>query len=88
MISVEWKLAARDELDAIWAAADVGELPALERLVVDLLTDLRDDPLGVGESRTGVRRVVVRSPLTVWFEVLDDARRVRIYHIRRPARRA
>ena len=87
MISVEWAAVARDQLGAIWATADEHELPTLDQLVLDLLSDLRFDPLDVGESRGGSRRVALRKPLTVWFEALDDGRRVRIFHVRRPARR-
>jgi hypothetical protein len=87
VIRVEWEAAARGELGVIWAAAGDAELPGLERQVLGLLTDLRADPLEVGESRDGSHRVAVRPPLTVWFEVFDDGRRVRIFHVRRPTPR-
>ena len=87
MIDVVWEVSARDALDAVWAAAAEADLPALEAAVQGLLADLLDDPLEVGESRGGPVRVAVRPPLTVWLEVLDDGRRVRIVRVRRPTRR-
>ena len=87
MRDIAWARSAHDQFLAIWEAADEADLPALEQAVQGVFADLQADPLGVGESRDGRRRVVSRPPLTVWFEVLDAGRRVRVVRVHRPARR-
>lgn len=87
MSHVEWEAAAREEFYAIWEVAKEAELPALERAVQGVLADLSSDPLAVGESRGEPSRVVICEPLTVWYEVRDDGRQVRIVRVRRPVQR-
>lgn len=86
MSYVEWEDAARDELADIWVQAAPGERTGIERAVLAMERDLADDPLAVGESRFDRVRVETRSPLTVWFEVSADGRRVRVFRILRPRR--
>ncbi|HKB41372.1 MAG TPA: hypothetical protein VKD72_33410 [Gemmataceae bacterium] len=82
MSPLEWVDKARDQLADIWVAATPAERAVMGPLVVQLESDLRDDPLAVGESSSSSRRVVIRSPLVVWFNVWPG--RVRIFYVTRP----
>ncbi|HET6575347.1 MAG TPA: hypothetical protein VFG68_17200 [Fimbriiglobus sp.] len=86
MSVVEWEDAARDELADIWVQATPAERAAIEPIVLGLERDLGDDPLAVGESRNDPLRVEFRDPLTFWFQVSPDDRRVRIVRVHRPRR--
>lgn len=81
MNEVEWTENARDQLADIWIAATPAERIRFEGVLLCLAKDLVDDPLEVGESRSGSVRVVVRSSLVIWFNA--SSVRPRIFRITR-----
>jgi hypothetical protein len=80
MYDLDWPPAVLDELAAIYVAVDVPVRERLAGMVEKLNTDLRHDPLSVGESRNGPLRVVIRAGLTVYFGV--TGRKVRVVQVR------
>jgi hypothetical protein len=84
----EWTEKARDQLADAWVAATPDERDLIEQVVLSAERDLRDNPLGVGESRGGPYRVLMRPPLTFWYTVSPDGTRARIFRVLRPHRRS
>jgi plasmid stabilization system protein ParE len=84
MNPIEWADTARDQLADIWVAATPNERDQIERIIMRLERGLADDPLSVGESRSGPLRVEVISPLVIWFNVIGNF--VRIIRVTRPQR--
>lgn len=52
---------------------------ALVRAAADIELALSDEPAEAGESRAGAERVLIINPLTVVYEVFEDAATVMIY---------
>lgn len=86
MSSLEWEEAARDELADIWVAATPAERADIEQVVIAAERDLKNDPLDVGESRYDNVRVLIRDPLTFWYDVSPSGDHVRIVHVHRHKR--
>jgi hypothetical protein len=55
---------------------------AIVRTMARVERRLEADPMQVGESRAGHRRIVIEPPLTVEFEVHDDQRTVIVTRVR------
>ena len=77
--TVTWKADAQDELADLWmrsvdrqAVSDAAQ--RLERM-------LGNDPLNVGESRSGVTRLAFDAPLGVMFDVSIDDCLVTVLHV-------
>lgn len=58
MFQLIWQELALDELAECYVAATVDERERMARAIDALNTRLRANPLGEGESRTGIVRVV------------------------------
>jgi hypothetical protein len=78
MFGVVWLDIARDDLANIYVAASPGaERDVIEAAVLELERQLRQNAPGVGESRSGRRRIGFVPPLGFVFE-LDVAGRVAV----------
>jgi hypothetical protein len=80
MFTVVWKQSALDQLTEIWLASK--NRPAISAAANQIDDWLRHDPDLKGESREGVERVVILSPLVVVVEVQEVDRIVRIHSVR------
>jgi hypothetical protein len=67
------------DLASIWVNAADRQAIADAANAIDAL--LADDPLGVGESRTGITRILIVEPLAVLYDVIVDDRRVSVWQI-------
>jgi hypothetical protein len=75
-----WLESAAGELAEAWfAAKDRAVVTAAARDDIDQL--LRARPESTGESREGVRRIVIAGPLAVTFEILIEDRLVRVLDV-------
>jgi hypothetical protein len=52
----------------------------MTQAIDDLVRQMRTDPLSVGESRESNRRLVLRWPVGMEFEVDDENRQVEVYN--------
>lgn len=77
---------ALDQLADIWVAATQDDRDVIERAVLEVNRELADDPANKGESRSGGRRTLIASPLTVWFRVLPG-QQARVFGVRRHGQR-
>jgi hypothetical protein len=82
-----WEDSARDELADIWVGATPQVRNIIEAQILQLERDLIADPLAVGESRSGTRRVVVLLPLPLVISFRVHGNHVRIVGILRPRKR-
>jgi plasmid stabilization system protein ParE len=78
--TVTWKPSLKAQLAKIWLAADDKKAVTEATDTIDKL--LRVAPLSVGESRSGMIRIVIVRPLAVAYEVFEDDRRVEVLAIR------
>lgn len=78
---LRWKKIARDELAQIWLDADSETRKQISRSCHLLEVDLRKNPLQVGESRPGNRRIGFESPLGIIFRVSEEQRMVKVLHV-------
>jgi hypothetical protein len=69
MFTVIWRTRALDELADILVQSDLNTQDLIERQVTALNNRLATDPLDVGESRGGNRRIAIADPICVLFEV-------------------
>jgi plasmid stabilization system protein ParE len=83
---VEWVDEAVNNLAAAWTGAADREAVSVAAAAID--AELAADPLGVGESRAGPNRILIRPPLTAYYRVEADGAVV-VYDLRvnRPRRR-
>jgi plasmid stabilization system protein ParE len=86
MFDLTWENTALDQLADAYVAADPEERERTAAGVESLNTRLRDDPLAVGESRTGAFRMVFVSRLAILFHVSEANRTVRVVRVRQPLR--
>jgi hypothetical protein len=78
-LTVVWLESAAGELAEAWfAAKDRAVVTAAARDIDQLL---RARPESTGESREGVRRIVIAGPLAVTFEILIEDRLVRVLDV-------
>ncbi len=52
----------------------------MTRAIDDLVRQMRNDPLEIGESRGGNRRVVFQWPVGMEFEVDEENQQVEVYN--------
>jgi hypothetical protein len=84
-LTVVWEPSAEQELARLWSEApDPGRVQAAADQIDYLLSA---DPLGVGESRTELLRILHILPLGVVYEVDQPAGRVEVRKVWRPRRR-
>ena len=81
-MKAEWDDASSDALADIWVAATPEERDEIERAVLRANRLLTDDPENEGESRGGNDRVLIVTPLTVWYRVRPGPRAV-VFNVRR-----
>jgi hypothetical protein len=78
---VVWRRAVRQRLDVLafldWERGDRSD--RIPRAVEEIELRLALDPHGEGESRDAGERVLVVSPLTVWYEVFEASGAALIY---------
>jgi hypothetical protein len=75
--TVLWAPSAEAELTQLWL--DAVDRNSIRTSADDIEQDLERDPLKVGESRSGNRRILLRPPLGVKYEVREDDRVVRVF---------
>jgi hypothetical protein len=78
MFTVIWRTRALDELADIVVQSDLNTQDLVERQVTALNKRLAADPLDVGESRGGSRRIAIADPICILFEVSAVNRIVRV----------
>jgi plasmid stabilization system protein ParE len=77
---VLWRRIARNQLADIWlAATDRAAVSAAAHRVDKLLSR---DPVGCSESRDPGRRVAIVEPLTVFFRIVEDDKKVIVVTVR------
>ncbi len=78
--TVTWKPSVKQRLAEIWVTAPDRNAVTAAADSIDGL--LRENPLDLGESRSGNARILVLSPLAVVYEVLPEDRLVQVLSIR------
>jgi hypothetical protein len=84
MFDLIWTDYALDELADIWVRCSPPERDEVASAVQRLDPQLVRDPMAVGESRGGNRRVAIEPPIVVWFVVSAPDRTVRVNHVSKP----
>jgi plasmid stabilization system protein ParE len=84
--TVLWSFAALNELAEIWLKASDRQAVTDAAQAIDKL--LEADPMEVGESRAGGRRILINSPLVVIFNVSVESGTVVVARVRRSRREA
>ena len=75
--NVIWTQDAEEELAAAWVSA--ADQRAVTIAANEIENQLKFTPLASGESRTSpLRRVLLCPPLGVWFDIIEDDKKVRI----------
>jgi hypothetical protein len=82
---VIWQPWAEERLAQIWTAAP--DRQAVTAVANALDDRLQRDAESVGESRTGLTRVVIELPLVVYFDVHEEDRLVYVLTVRYATRR-
>jgi hypothetical protein len=77
--TVEWLPSVQQDLADLWNNAPDRAAVAAAADAID--ADLERDPLGTGEARAGVTRVVFLPPLTVLFDVDVSRRYVKVWDV-------
>jgi hypothetical protein len=81
--TVYWPDAAQDQLaDQYLAARLDGREADFSQAVSEFEVKLARDPLAVGESRTGSRRILIELPAMVFFQVNNSAQVVTLAGVR------
>ena len=77
--AVEWSPPTEDELITLWTAASDQSL--VTAVVQRLEQRLRINPY-VGQVRqSSVNRVVVSSPIGIWFDIIEDDKKVLVLSV-------
>lgn len=82
MFEVEWTEAALNALSEAWLTANSEQRRRITQASDALDTQLRENPLDVGESREGSRRLAIEMPLVVTFRVNLQTRTVLVSTVR------
>ncbi len=77
--TVIWLFDAQEMLAAVWTAA--ADRKAVTEATYRIDRRLADDPLDVGESREGNRRLAFDPPLQVMFRVFAADKRVEVVSV-------
>ncbi len=83
MFRVAWLQSALDELTATWLEADSALRQAITAASHWIDAQLSKAPSQEGESREGGTRIAFIPPLSITFEVDEDAQVVMVAHVRR-----
>lgn len=78
--TVTWKPSAKAKLAEIWIAAS--DRTAITAAVSRIDALLRVNPGGQGESRAGISRIFIASPLAVVYDLREDDRVVNVLSVR------
>ena len=78
--TVTWKPRAHNQLATIWMAASDRQAVTSAANAID--QQLLHDPASMGEARSGITPVLIEPPLTVYFDVHGDDRRVDVVAVR------
>jgi len=82
--TVLWSPAAERDLAALWLGAE--DRPAVTEAANRLDALLSYGAHGVGESRSGITRILILPPLVVLFDVRAEDSAVEILSVRAPRR--
>lgn len=82
MFTLIWLDVTLDELADVYVAVTPEQRARIAAGIEALNTRLRDDPLSVGESRSGGRRLVFTPLLAVTFQVSVSDRTVRVTSVK------
>ena len=80
MWAVIWWNKALDELADAMARSDLSTQDLIEQIVKRFTSELARDPLQLGESRTGNRRIAFDAPCAITFLVESGNRVVKVTH--------
>jgi hypothetical protein len=78
MFEVRWTQSAPDDLARVWLDADSVQRHLITKAAADIETQLRYDPFAAGESREGNLRVLLVTPVGVFFRVHPQDRHAKI----------
>ncbi len=77
--TVTWRPSAEQQLAQLWlSATDRNDVTAAAN---EIDRTPQCDPLGEGESRAGVTRILMRHPLAVYYDVDADRREVFVWAV-------
>jgi len=79
MYTVDWLPSAEQDLADIWNNASDRAAVSTAADMID--ASLKQNPLAVGEARSGVTRILFYSPLAVLFDVDIPAQKVKVWDI-------
>ena len=82
MFRVAWLQSALEELSALWRKSDSSLGKAITMASHQIEMRLSKDPTQEGESREGAIRILFIPPLSITFEVDEDAQVVTVAHVR------
>jgi hypothetical protein len=77
--TVEWTQPAEDELIALWMAAPDQSL--MTTAVHRLEQRLQFNPYVGRAHQSSVNRVVLSSPIGIWFDIIEDDRKVLVLSV-------
>ena len=81
MYRVEWMQFALDELTQNWLKSDPPVRKAITVASESIEKQLRLNPQDAGESRSPDYRILIETPLGLFFRVEEDAKIVTIFHL-------
>jgi mRNA-degrading endonuclease RelE of RelBE toxin-antitoxin system len=86
MFLVRWKKTASNKMTDLWLGGDSDLRKAITQAIHSIDQQLQSDPLNLGESRSGKRRIHFVSPLGILYKVDETKSMVRVlqvWHVKR-----
>jgi hypothetical protein len=77
--TVVWQAATEQDLILLWMSAP--DQAAVTAACNAIDAALQSDPLGVGESRSGIKRILIEPPLAVLYDVIEDDGKVVVWQV-------
>jgi hypothetical protein len=81
MFRVRWVDSALAELAALWVQADPSIRPNITAAFRRINQRLRADPLGQSESRSDGQRILLETPLGIFFQLEPDGQTVSVLRV-------
>jgi hypothetical protein len=81
MFEVRWVQSALDDLTRVWLEADSTQRRMITAATSEIDAHLRETPFQIGESRRGNLRILLLSPIGVYYRVYPDDRFVKVLAI-------
>ncbi|MCI0640518.1 MAG: type II toxin-antitoxin system RelE/ParE family toxin [Gemmataceae bacterium] len=81
MYEVRWKKPAQDQLADLWVKADSPTRKSITKATHTIDQKLGEDPTQEGESRPNDQRILFVKPLGVYFQVIEQSRKVFVLRV-------